>query len=251
MEKSQKTTTDFGYQQVHLAEKAKKVEHVFHSVAQKYDLMNDLMSLGIHRCWKNFAVARADIKPGQTILDLAGGTADLSMRIHSLVGKKGCIILADINVSMLQIARDRLLDHGAINRVHLLQANAETLPLANNSIDRVIMGFGLRNVTDKNAALNAMYRILKPGGRLIVLEFSKPTLPFLSKIYDAYSFHLLPKLGKWIANDAMSYQYLAESIRMHPNQLTLRNTMEKCGFENVCFHNLTGGIVAVHVGFKY
>jgi len=251
MDDSSNKTTDFGYQQVPISQKQEKVGEVFHSVAQKYDLMNDLMSLGIHRVWKHFAVGRCDIKPGQTVLDIAGGTGDLSLRISPMVGKAGKVIMADINASMLKVGRDRLLDEGIVDNIDIVQANAECLPLEDDSVDRILIGFGLRNVTDKNAALRSMYRILKPGGRLIILEFSKPTTAVLSKVYDTYSFHLLPKLGKWIAKDADSYQYLAESIRMHPDQLTLRNMMESAGFENASFHNLTGGIVALHIGFKY
>lgn len=244
-------TTDFGYQQVTWEEKTQKVAEVFHSVAGKYDLMNDLMSAGIHRLWKRFAIELSGIRPGQKVLDLAGGTGDLTLRLINLVGNEGSVTLADINDSMLEIGRKRLVDHGVIKNVDYVQANAENLPFAEDSFDCVTMAFGLRNVTDKPAALQSIYRVLKPGGRVLILEFSKPVSSGLQKIYDIYSFNVLPFLGKWIAKDADSYRYLAESIRRHPNQETLKQMLEQAGFENCDFHNLSGGIVAIHRGYKF
>lgn len=248
--KNSSDKTHFGFQEIPVTEKTEKVAGVFHSVAGKYDLMNDLMSLGVHRLWKKHAINALELHPGQTVLDLAGGTGDLSMLISSRVGAEGKIILADINASMLAQGRDRLLNKGLQN-ISIVQANAECLPFADDSFDRIIMGFGLRNVTDKDAALRSMFRVLKPGGRCMVLEFSKPTFGWLRTLYDQYSFKLLPKLGEWIAKDAASYQYLAESIRMHPDQETLKNMMKTAGFENCTVSNLSGGIVAIHAGFKF
>lgn len=243
-------TTHFGYQTVRTEEKAQKVAHVFHSVAQKYDLMNDIMSFGIHRLWKRFAIQISGVRRGQHVLDIAGGTGDLAKVFSREVGKTGRVVLSDINQSMLDVGRDRLIDAGCTN-VDFILANAETLePFADNSFDLVTISFGLRNVTDKDAALEAMYRVLKPGGRLLVLEFSKPIFSPLAKLYDVYSFTALPMMGQLIANDRESYQYLAESIRMHPDQATLKNMMENAGFIQCDYHNLTGGIVAVHRGFK-
>lgn len=243
-------TTHFGYKTVKTEEKAQKVAHVFHSVAQKYDLMNDVMSFGIHRLWKRFAIQMSGVRRGQQVLDIAGGTGDLAKVFSREVGAEGHVVLSDINQSMLEVGRDRLIDAGCTN-VDFVLANAETLePFADNSFDLVTISFGLRNVTDKDAALEAMYRVLKPGGRLLVLEFSKPVFEPFAKLYDLYSFTALPVMGKIIANDAESYQYLAESIRMHPDQTTLKNMMENAGFQNCDYHNLTGGIVAVHRGFK-
>ncbi len=243
-------TTHFGYQQVPVEEKEKRVAGVFHSVAAKYDLMNDLMSFGIHRVWKFFTVQLAGVRRGQRVLDLAGGTGDLAARFSALVGPEGEVVLADINESMLQVGRDNLTNKGVVGNLEYVQANAECLPFPDNYFDCITIAFGLRNVTDKDAALCSMYRVLKPGGRLLVLEFSKPTVPGLNKLYDAYSFTLLPLMGKLVTNDADSYRYLAESIRMHPDQETLRKMMEQAGFERCDYHNLTGGIVAVHRGFK-
>jgi demethylmenaquinone methyltransferase/2-methoxy-6-polyprenyl-1,4-benzoquinol methylase len=242
-------TTDFGYKQVPWADKARKVADVFHSVANKYDVMNDLMSLGIHRVWKRFTIELAGVSAGQSVLDLAGGTGDLTAKFSQLVGPQGSVILADINASMLDVGRQRLIDRGIAGNVEYVQANAEHLPFADNSFDCITMAFGLRNVTDKQAALHSMYRVLKPGKPLLILEFSKPAKP-LQPIYDAYSFHLLPWLGKVIANDAESYRYLAESIRMHPDQATLKGMMEAAGFSACEYFNLTGGIVALHRGYK-
>lgn len=250
MEKDSKKTTDFGYQEVPWEEKTHKVGQIFHRVAQKYDLMNDLMSLGIHRLWKRFAVDFCAVRPGETVLDLASGTGDLAFRMAPRVGAKGRIILADINESMLRIARDRFTDHGLVGNVSFLIANAEQLPLPENSVDCLTIAFGLRNVTDKHAALAQMFSVLKTGGRAIILEFSRPYSARVQKIYDAYSFGVLPKLGKWVLNDSDSYQYLAESIRKHPDQETLKSTMQQIGFARCDYYNLSGGIVAIHRGYK-
>ncbi len=244
-------TTDFGFTEVPLHEKARKVADVFHSVAGKYDLMNDVMSLGLHRLWKRFTIGQANVRPGQIILDLAGGTGDLTIEFSKLVGKTGKVVLSDINEKMLQRGRERLLDKGIVGNVEVVQADAEALPFQDNYFDCITIAFGLRNVTDKAAALRSMYRVLKPGGKLLVLEFSKPVLPLLSTIYDKYSFHLIPKIGAWITGDEGSYQYLVESIRKHPDQETLKSLMSECGFDDVSYHNLNAGIVALHKGLKY
>lgn len=251
MNKPDDHTTHFGFETVSTESKAKKVAEVFHSVAPKYDLMNDLMSLGIHRLWKRFAIDSLGLRSGHKVLDIAGGTGDLSALISPIVGDKGLVLLADINEGMLKVGRDRLLDRGLHHNIRLAQANAEQLPFVEHAFDRVIIGFGLRNVTDKEAALRSMYSVLKPGGRVLILEFSKLTSTLLQKIYDQYSFKLLPKLGEWIAQDEKSYRYLAESIRMHPEQATLKKMMETAGFENCDYHNLCGGIVAIHRGYKF
>lgn len=243
--------THFGYQEIPVTEKTQKVAEVFHSVAQKYDLMNDLMSFGAHRLWKRFAVQIGQFQPGLRVLDLAGGTGDLSAKISPLVGDQGEVVLSDINSSMLAVGRARLLDQGIYKNIKVVQANAEALPFPNNYFDRIIIGFGLRNVTNKENALESMFRVLKPGGFLLILEFSKTDVPGLKSLYDLYSFKVLPKLGKWFAGDESSYQYLAESIRMHPNQETLQKMMEQAGFEKCGYFNLTGGIVAVHKGYKF
>jgi demethylmenaquinone methyltransferase/2-methoxy-6-polyprenyl-1,4-benzoquinol methylase len=247
----QDQTTHFGYQQVPVKDKANKVAEVFHSVADKYDVMNDLMSFGIHRLWKRVTIQAAGAKRGDTILDLAGGTGDLAAKFARIVGSTGKVVLSDINASMLAAGRRRLTDMGIAGNIEYVQANAETLPFPDNHFDVITIAFGLRNVTDKDAALRSMYRILKPGGRLLVLEFSKPVVPGLDKIYDQYSFKLLPFMGKVVANDAESYRYLAESIRMHPDQDTLKGMMETAGFDRAEYENMTGGIVALHKGFKY
>jgi len=244
-------TTHFGYKTVREEDKVKKVGEVFHSVASSYDIMNDLMSMGIHRLWKRYTVELSAARPGQTILDIAGGTGDLTMKFSRLVGKTGKVFLADINDSMLHVGRDKLLDKGYANNIEYIQANAEYLPFADNTFDCITISFGLRNVTDKQKALESMTRVLKPGGRLLVLEFSKPTNKLVEKIYDRYSFSVLPLIGKFVAKDADSYQYLAESIRMHPDQKTLKHMMRKAGLEQVEYHNLTNGVVALHRGFKY
>ena len=242
--------THFGYQTVTPEEKSRRVGAVFDSVAGKYDLMNDLMSLGIHRLWKRFALQLAVVRPGNAVLDLAGGTGDLAARLAEQVGPSGTVVLADINAAMLNEGRRRLLDRGLVGNVFYVQANAEALPFPDNRFDCITMAFGLRNVTVKENALAAMRRVLKPGGRAIILEFSKPIAPGLKPLYDAYSFTLLPVLGKLIANDADSYRYLAESIRMHPDQETLQHMMQDTGFERCEYFNLSGGIVAVHRGYK-
>ncbi|MBW2470763.1 MAG: bifunctional demethylmenaquinone methyltransferase/2-methoxy-6-polyprenyl-1,4-benzoquinol methylase UbiE [Deltaproteobacteria bacterium] len=244
-------TTHFGYEQVDWEEKQRRVDGVFDSVARNYDLMNDAMSLGIHRLWKRFAVERAGARPGQTILDLAGGTGDLALRFSRLVGAQGKVIIGDINASMLNVGRERLLDRGVTGNVEFVQANAENLPFPDRSFDCVTIAFGLRNVTDKEKALSSMYRVLKPGGRALVLEFSKPVIPGLKQAYDFYSFNVLPLMGRLIAKDEDSYRYLAESIRMHPDQENLRIMMEQAGFEDCDYFNLTGGIVALHRGFRF
>jgi demethylmenaquinone methyltransferase / 2-methoxy-6-polyprenyl-1,4-benzoquinol methylase len=242
-------TTHFGYQQVPLAEKQKRVAGVFSSVAAKYDVMNDLMSMGIHRVWKRFVIDLAAVRAGEKVLDVAGGTGDLARAFARQVGNNGLTVLSDINAEMLDEGRTRLLDEGQLDVPPVL-ANAECLPFADESFDLITIGFGLRNVTDKDAALRSMWRCLKPGGRAIVLEFSKPLAKPLAKIYDAYSFSVLPKLGEWVAGDADSYRYLAESIRMHPDQDTLKGMMETAGFSRTQVYNLTGGIVAVHRGYR-
>lgn len=250
----QQPTTDnthFGFKTVRAEEKASLVANVFHSVAAKYDVMNDVMSLGIHRIWKRFTIDCSGVRPGQKVLDLAGGTGDLTAMFSRRVGPTGQVILADINESMLNVGKDKLRDMGLVQNIQYVQANAEALPFADNTFDIITIAFGLRNVTDKDAALRSMFRVLKPGGRLLVLEFSKPTEAWLSKVYDTYSFRLLPMMGKLIANDSESYQYLAESIRMHPDQDTLKSMMQKAGFAETTYHNLTGGIVALHRGYKF
>jgi demethylmenaquinone methyltransferase/2-methoxy-6-polyprenyl-1,4-benzoquinol methylase len=243
-------STHFGYKTVNTGEKEKLVAGVFHSVAAKYDVMNDLMSGGVHRLWKRFTIELSGVRPGNRVLDIAGGTGDLTAKFSRIVGPGGRVVLADINDSMLKVGRDKLIDHGIVGNVDYVQANAETLPFPDNHFDCVSIAFGLRNVTDKDAALRSMHRVLKPGGRLLVLEFSKPQHAALGKIYDLYSFTALPLLGKLIANDAESYRYLAESIRMHPDQETLRGMMENAGFARAEFFNMTGGIVALHRGIK-
>lgn len=243
-------TTDFGYRQVKKQEKAGQVAEVFHSVAGKYDMMNDLMSMGIHRLWKRFTIELSGVRPGHRVLDIAGGTGDLTMKFSDLVGRDGKVVLADINASMLQVGRSRLTDRGYVGNIEYVQADAEHLPFPDNSFNAVSIAFGLRNVTDKDQALRDMCRVLKPGGKLLILEFSKPTNPLLSKAYDLYSFNALPLMGQLVAGDGNSYQYLAESIRMHPDQDTLKGMMDAAGFVNTRYHNMTGGIVALHAGIK-
>jgi demethylmenaquinone methyltransferase/2-methoxy-6-polyprenyl-1,4-benzoquinol methylase len=244
-------TTHFGYQQVEKEQTVNLVADVFHSVAAKYDVMNDLMSLGIHRLWKRFTIDCSGVRSGQRVLDLAGGTGDLTAKFSRLVGESGKVVLADINGSMLKVGREKLREMGNVGNIETIQANAECLPFPDNYFDIVTIAFGLRNVTDKDAALKSIFRVLRPGGRLLVLEFSKPENDQFAKVYDWYSFNILPNMGKLVANDAESYQYLAESIRMHPDQETLKGMMASAGFEQVTYHNLTGGIVALHRGFKF
>lgn len=248
---SEQQTTHFGFTDVPLEKKQGMVAEVFDSVAIKYDLMNDLMSAGVHRLWKRFTIEKSGARKGARILDLAGGTGDLAALFSPIVGDTGQVVLADINDSMLKVGRDRLIDKGLIGNIKFAQVNAETLPFEDNQFDCITIAFGLRNVTDKQKALASMYRVLKPGGRLLVLEFSKPTNELFNKAYDAYSFKLLPKIGKWITGDEESYRYLAESIRMHPDQETLKTMFEQAQFEDCEYHDLTGGIVALHRGFKY
>jgi demethylmenaquinone methyltransferase/2-methoxy-6-polyprenyl-1,4-benzoquinol methylase len=241
------TTTHFGYQSVDEAEKAKHVRGVFDSVAPKYDLMNDLMSGGLHRAWKAYTVMVANLREGHQVLDIAGGTGDLAMAFSKKVGKTGRVVHTDINEAMLRTGRDRLLDAGIA--LPTLVCDAEKLPFPSNHFDVVSVAFGLRNMTHKDVALTEMNRVLKPGGKLLVLEFSKVAPP-LEKIYDWYSFKVLPKLGKLVAGDDSSYRYLAESIRMHPGQEELKALMKSSGFGHVDYHNLTGGLVALHAGIK-
>jgi demethylmenaquinone methyltransferase / 2-methoxy-6-polyprenyl-1,4-benzoquinol methylase len=243
--------THFGYQDVNWEDKQEKVREVFQSVAPHYDIMNDLMSFGVHRLWKRFTIDKANIRPGQCILDLAGGSGDLAHAIYKRLKGKGVVILSDINADMLNIGRNRMIDEGMCENIDFIQADAQNLPFAKNSFDCVTMAFGLRNVTDKECALRSIKQTLKPGGKVMVLEFSKPKVPGLKPIYDAYSFGILPKVGKLIANDEESYRYLAESIRMHPCQEDLKNMMESAGFEDCHYYNLTGGIVALHIGYHY
>lgn len=243
-------TTHFGFEQVAYDDKVNKVAGVFHSVASKYDVMNDLMSFGIHRVWKRYTIEMSGVRRGHNVLDLAGGTGDLAAKFARIVGQDGSVTVADINDSMLKVGRERLTDKGIAGNVQYVQANAECLPFPDNHFDAITIAFGLRNVTDKDAALRSMYRVLKPGAPLLVLEFSKPESDLLSKVYDTYSFKLLPFMGKVIADDPDSYRYLAESIRMHPDQETLKGMMVEAGFEKAEYFNLTGGVVALHRGYK-
>src|SRR6478736_6682790 len=243
-------TTDFGFASVRKAEKAQRVRAVFDSVASRYDLMNDLMSAGAHRLWKRYALSLTGLRPGGRVLDVAGGTGDLAAGLARQVGKSGLVALTDINAAMLEAGRDRLIDEGVVGNVQYAQADAERLPYADGSFDCVTIGFGLRNVTDKARALAEMRRVLKVGGQLLVLEFSKPGNPALVAAYDAYSFKVLPLLGRVVAGDESSYRYLAESIRRHPDQEQLLGMMRAAGLEECRYHNLMGGIVAVHRGWR-
>lgn len=243
-------SADFGFQRVPRDDKARRVRGVFDSVAGNYDLMNDLMSAGTHRLWKRFTLALANLRPGQRALDVAGGSGDLAAGMARQVGSRGLVVLSDINAAMLARGRDRLIDEGFVDSVAYVQADAERLPFPDSTFDCITIGFGLRNVTDKSAALASMHRALKPGGQLLVLEFSRPA-PALKPLYDAYSFRVLPLLGRWVAGDEASYRYLAESIRMHPDQETLLRMLQQAGLEGCRYHNLSGGIVAVHRGYKY
>lgn len=244
-------TTHFGFQEIPIAEKVRRVGQVFSSVADRYDLMNDLMSFGIHRLWKRFALSQTGLKPGQWALDVAGGTGDLTLGLAKQVGEDGRVLLADINAAMLENGRRRLVDAGIAGNVEYVQADAENLPFPDRYFNCITIAFGLRNVTRKEAALASMYRVLKPGGKLLILEFSKPTLPGLKPGYDFYSFKVLPQIGKWVARDEASYRYLAESIRVHPDQETLKTMMATAGFERCSYFNLSGGIVALHRGYRF
>lgn len=247
----QKSTIDFGFSEVPVSEKVKKVKGVFDSVAGNYDIMNDVMSMGIHRVWKRQTIDLSGVRPGHKVLDLAGGTGDLSKAFAKRVGKDGKVVLADINESMVRVGRDRLIDEGISGNVEFTITNAEALAFPDNTFDIATIAFGLRNVTHKDVALAELYRVLKPGGQLLVLEFSKVDNPALAKLYDFYSFNILPKMGKFIANDEQSYQYLAESIRMHPDQETLKQMMLESGFDKAEYINFTQGIVALHRGWKF
>jgi demethylmenaquinone methyltransferase / 2-methoxy-6-polyprenyl-1,4-benzoquinol methylase len=242
-------TTHFGYEEVPIAEKQERVGQVFKSVASRYDIMNDVMSLGTHRLVKRFTVELSALRPGQSVLDLAGGTGDFSLRFSTLVGESGQVVLADINEAMLQVGRDRIIDAGKNENVQFAQVNAEELPFEDDSFDCICIAYGLRNVTDKDAALASMNRVLKPGGRVLVLEFSKPKNQFVGKAYDAFS-SLWPAAGKLLTGDADSYRYLVESIRMHPDQETLLEMMSNAGLVNCKYHNVMNGICAIHMGFK-
>jgi demethylmenaquinone methyltransferase/2-methoxy-6-polyprenyl-1,4-benzoquinol methylase len=250
-EQQKNRETDFGFEQVSWTEKARRVRGVFDSVADRYDVMNDLMSAGTHRLWKRFALSCTNLRAGQRALDVAGGTGDLSLGMLRQVGSAGHVVLTDINAEMLARGRDRLIDAGFAGRFSVAQANAECLPFTPAQFNCVTIGFGLRNVTDKPAALRSMRSMLKPGGQLIVLEFSRLAIPALRPLYDAYSFSILPKIGELVAGDAASYRYLAESIRKHPDQDTLLSMMQDAGLEDCSFQNLAGGIVAVHRGYVY
>jgi len=241
---------DFGYERVPWGEKKLRVRGVFDSVAPRYDLMNDVMSGGLHRLWKRFTIARTGLREGQTALDVAAGSGDLSVGLAGRVGRAGRVVVTDINASMLAVGRDRVIDAGFAGNVDYVLCDAEALPFAPSSFHCVTIGFGLRNMTDKDRALASVFRVLKPGGRLLVLDFSKADLGPLAPLYELYSFEVLPRLGALLANDSASYRYLAESIRRHPDQETLKGMMERVGFERCEYYNLTAGIVALHVGFK-
>ncbi len=246
-----KQTIDFGFAEVPLEEKVKKVKGVFDSVSSNYDIMNDVMSMGVHRLWKRHTIELSGIRPGNVVLDLAGGTGDLTKAFAKRVGKTGRVVLADINESMVRVGRDRLINAGIAGNVEYTITNAEALAFPDNTFDVCTIAFGLRNVTNKDKALEELYRVLKPGGQLMILEFSKVTQPLFAKFYDFYSFNILPKMGKLIANDEDSYQYLAESIRMHPDQDTLKQMMLNAGFDKAEYLNMSEGIVALHRGWKY
>ena len=243
-------TTNFGFEKVPVEDKARRVSSVFSSVAENYDLMNDLMSFGVHRLWKRFAIDLAGVRPGQRILDLAGGTGDLTRQFVKRVGASGSVTMADISAPMLDVGRRRLVDSGVLKGVCYVQADAESLPFAENSFDRVSIAFGLRNVTVKERALEAMLRVLRPGGQILILEFSTLNVPLLDPLYRAYLMNVLPRMGQIVAGDSDSYRYLAESIRLHPSQDVLLDMMTAAGFERCCYHNLSGGIAALHRGYK-
>ncbi len=244
------TTTDFGFERVRVEDKARRVGRVFDSVAGRYDLMNDLMSLGAHRLWKRFAVLAAGIRSGERVLDVAGGSGDLSRLLAERVGPEGVVYMSDVNAAMLRLGRDRLIDRGRCGNIRWVRANAEALPFATGALDAVLIAFGLRNLTHKEQALSAMYRVLRAGGRLVILEFSHLVVPLLQRLYDLYSFNLIPLLGQLVAGDRASYRYLVESIRLHPDQETLQAMMERAGFELTSYYNLSAGVVAVHRGYK-
>lgn len=244
-------TTHFGFQEVEQDKKQSLVADVFHSVAENYDVMNDVMSLGVHRLWKRYAIANSGVRAGQQVLDLAAGSADLSIQFAKKVGNEGKVVITDINPSMLEQGRQRMVDAGYVENIEFAIVNAEQLPFEDNQFDCISISFGLRNVTDKDQALKEMQRCLKPGGRAVILEFSHPVNHTFSKFYDAYSFNVIPMMGELIAADRESYQYLVESIRQHPPQEELKSMMLDAGFDHVRYHNLTGGIVALHLGYKY
>ncbi len=243
-------TTDFGFEKVPLQDKSRRVSSVFTSVAENYDLMNDLMSFGVHRLWKRFAVGLAGVREGQRVLDLAAGTGDLARQFVRRVGDTGSVTLADLNADMLEVGRRRLIDSGVLKAVAYVQTDAESLPFSDDRFDLVSMAFGLRNVTDKGRALASMLRVLRPGGQVLILEFSTLRVPVLDPLYRAYILNLLPRLGRIVAGDSDSYRYLAESIRLHPSQEQLLEIMKTAGFERCGYHNLSGGIAAVHRGYK-
>ena len=247
--KENNKTTSFGFKTVSKEEKTEKVKEVFDSVATNYDLMNDLMSMGIHRLWKRFMLSQTGLKMGMKALDVAGGTGDIAALLREQVGESGLVVMTDINPSMLKEGRSRLLDRGKLKNIQVVQCDAEQLPFDEDQFDCVTIAFGLRNVTVKENALKSMFRVLKPGGKLLILEFSKPN-EMLSPVYDIYSFNILPMLGEWVANDRESYQYLAESIRVHPDQEKLEQMILSAGFDRAEYRNLTGGIVALHIGYK-
>jgi demethylmenaquinone methyltransferase / 2-methoxy-6-polyprenyl-1,4-benzoquinol methylase len=243
-------STDFGFEKVSLREKTRRVSSVFSSVAENYDLMNDLMSLGVHRLWKRFVVELAGVRPGQNILDLAGGSGDLALQFAQRVGRGGSVTLADLNADMLDVGRRRLVDAGVVKGIGYVQANAESLPFPDDSFDLVSIAFGLRNVALKSRALESMFRVLRPGGQMLILEFSTVSVPLLEPLYRAYIMNVLPRMGGIVAGDSDSYRYLAESIRMHPSQESLLEMIRAAGFERCSYHNLSGGISAVHRGYK-
>ena len=249
-DRNESGTTHFGYRDVPIDAKSGMVASVFRSVARRYDVMNDLMSFGIHRFWKQFAIGLTSLRPGQRVLDVAGGSGDMTALAAARVGATGRVVLSDVNDAMLDVARERLADRGIAGNVDFVRADAERLPFASDYFDCVMIAFGLRNVTHVDRALASMWRVLKPGGCLVVLEFSRVTVDPLRRVYDAYSFNVLPLLGRFVANDEDSYRYLAESIRRHPDQETLKGMMEQAGFERVRYHNLSAGVVAVHKGYK-
>lgn len=243
--------TDFGFSKIEKNKKSIMVNKIFNDVAKKYDIMNDIMSFGIHRIWKHYTVSCSSVLKGQKVLDIAGGTGDLTKKFSYLVGSTGQVVLMDFNNSMLKIGRKKIRNSGFINNIFYIQADAENIPLQDNYFDCISISFGLRNITNKEKALSSMFRVLKPGGSIIILEFSKPKYIWLSKIYDLYSFYLLPTLGKIVTKNYESYKYLVESIKMHPNQEQLKKMMNSSGFKNIIYHNLTGGIVSIHHGFKF